>query len=83
MLGTAGSAVPLLQDVVARKQPIIGGQVEHQRATPEVDLVVDSSPQTEGSEVTPGSPTLKVVSQGVRDELPITGGLHWVDSGHI
>jgi len=81
MLRPAGGAVPPLQDVVAREQPLVGGQVEHQRAAPVVDLVEDTSLRAEGSEVTPGSP--KVVSQGVGDELPISGGFHRVDGGHV
>lgn len=83
VLAPVGAAVPPLEDAVARNQVMVDCQVERQRATPEVDLVVNVVLRTRGSQVTPEAPALEAVGHGVGDEASISCGFHRVDDGQV
>lgn len=59
------------------------GQVERQRATLVVDLVVNLFLQTSRLQITPETPTLEAMSHGVGDEASISCGFHRVDNGQV
>lgn len=73
-----GTAVAPLQGVVARKQPMVFCQIEHQSASGVVELVVNLRHR---AEVSLDSAILEVVRQRVGDEFSIGVGSHWMDDG--